>query len=390
MLTQSKQKTILWVSKEAPPQMTGAHYEAYSSGKEAVNKWRSSTPYVIVMVDTGVLSDGLTGFDVTRNIRAASPKAPIYMMLATLNGPESVLAQRMRVNGILRRGFNDVQKTLREANAINWADRPGIPTTYAANSSLSQRIMSIFKVTEKAPSSPNASAVAAQNDPKAMAKHAAATTSLEDVLSDLSSLDFSEPDTNKMTTDDFIATAGLTLVDTKRDFPVRSNMNYELKNPHDIKLLNFIKLGEDYQELDRQFAWELYTELSTRVAVTGKANDATCVNTEGELWYESFSSLLAFCKELRVLLRSYPAQHSKGTPHLGNLLVEITRVVLNPFLDKWRVDYLHWWEYASDKEKPPIQRQQEYPKREDMLVGWRELKMTMRAVQETILKRYKL
>ena len=389
MLTQPKQKTILWVSKEAPPQMMGAHYEAYSSGREAVNKWRSSAAYAIVMVDTGVLSDGLTGFDVTRNIRAASPKAPIYMMVATLNGPESVLAQRMRVNGILRRGFNDVQKTLREANAINWADRPGVPTAYATNASLGQRIMSIFKVTEKSPTSPSAP-VADQNDPRARAKHAAATTSLEDVLSDLSSLDLSDTDTNKMTNDDFIATAGLASIDTERLPPVRSNMNYELKNPHDIKLLNFIKLGEDYQELDRQFAWELYTELSTRVAVTGKANDATCVNTDGELWYESFSSLLAFCKELRVLLRTYPAQHSKGTPHLGNLLVEITRVVLNPFLDKWRVDYLHWWEYSSDKAKPPVQRQQEYPKCQNMLVEWRELKMTMCAVQETILKKYKL
>ena len=385
MLTQPKQKTILWVSKEAPPQMLGAHFEAYSSGREAVNKWRSSTPYVVVMVDTGVLSDGLTGFDVTRNIRAASPKAPIYMMSATLNGPESVLAQRMRVNGFLRRGFNDVQKTLREANAINWADRPGVPSVYPQNS-LGQRIMSIFKVTEKSQNAPTP----AQDDPKVMAKQAAAATSLEDVLSDLSSLDLTVNDGIKMTNDDFIATASLAHIDTERDAQPRSNMTYALKNPHALNLQNFTKLGDDYHELDRQFAWELYTELSTRVAVTGKANDPTCVNTDGELWFESFSSLLAFCKELRNLLRSYPAQHSKGTPHLGNLLLEITRVVLNPFLDKWRVDYLHWWEYSSDKSKPPSQRQIEYPKREAMLVEWRELKMTMRAVQETIFKKYKL
>ena len=109
MLTQTKQKTILWVSKETPPKMLGAHFEAYSSGKEAANKWRANS-YVVAMVDTGVLSDGLTGFDVTRNIRASNPKATIYMMGATLNGPESILAQRMRVNGFVRRGFNDVQK----------------------------------------------------------------------------------------------------------------------------------------------------------------------------------------------------------------------------------------------------------------------------------------
>lgn len=387
MLTQPKQKTILWVSKEAPPKMMGAHFEAYTSGREAVNKWRSGNPYVLAMVDSGVLSDGLTGFDVTRNIRAASPKAPIYMMSATLNGPESILAQRMRVNGFLRRGFNDIQKTLREANAINWADRPGVPTVYATNATLGQRIMSIFKVTEKS----QAAEVVLTNDPKALAKHAAATTSLEDVLSDLRSLDMGDGgDVIKMTNDDFIATAGLANIDTERDARPRSTMSYQLKNPHDIKLLNFTKLGDDYHELDRQFAWELYTELSTRVAVTGKANDPTCVNTDGELWFESLASLLVFCKELRGLLRSYPAQHSKGNPHLGNLLLEITRIVLNPFLDKWRVDYLHWWEYSSDKSKPPGQRQLEYPKSQTMLVEWRELKMTMRAVQETVLKTYKL
>ena len=386
MLQQSKQKTILWVSKEAPPQIMGAHFEAYTSGREAVNKWRSNVSYVIAMVDTSVLTDGFTGFDVMRNIRIASPKAPIYMMSAALNGPESILAQRMRVNGFLRRTFGDIQKTLREANAINWADRPGERAVYAQPASLGQRIMSIFKVTE---TSKNAS-VPAENDPKAIAKNTAAAVSLENVLSDLNSLKLDDSDSVQMTTNDFLTNAGLAHIDTEQSVPVRSTMNYALKNPHDIKLLNFTKLGDDYQELDRQFAWELYTELSTRVAVTGKANDSTCVSTDGELWFESFASLLAFCKELRVLLRSYPAQHSKGIPHLGNLLLEITRVVLNPFLDKWRVDYLHWWEYASDTTKPPAQRQLEYPKREDMLVGWRELKMTMRAVQETVLKKYKL
>ena len=365
--------------------MLGAHFDVCNAGKEAVNKWRSGTSYVVVMIDTGVLKDGLSGFDVTRNIRAVSPRAPIYMMAGTLNGPESILAQRMRVNGLVRRGFNDIQKALREANAINWADRPGVPTVYPP-ASISQRIMSIFKVTEKSQPTP----VLAQDNPKAIAQHAAAATSLDDVLSDLIGLDFSSDDSIQMTTDDFIATAGLAHISTEREVRPRSTMNYQLKNPHDIKLLNFAKLGEDYRELDRQFAWELYTELSTRVAVTGKATDPTCVNIEGELWFESFASLLVFCKELRGLLRSYPAQHSNGNPHLGNLLLEITRIVLNPFLDKWRVDYLDWWEYSSDKSYPPSQRQLDYPKSQSMLVEWRELKMTMRAVQDTVFKTYKL
>ena len=110
---------------------------------------------------------------------------------------------------------------------------------------------------------------------------------------------------------------------------------------------------------------------------------------DGELWSESFSSLLVFCKELRVLLRTFPAVHAKEQAHLGGLLINITKVVLNPFLDKWRVDFLHWWEYTSDKTKAPLQRQNMYPRAQDMLVEWRQLKMTLRAVQDTLEKAYK-
>ena len=72
------------------------------------------------------------------------------------------------------------------------------------------------------------------------------------------------------------------------------------------------------------------------------------------------------------------------------MLLDITRIVINPFLDKWRVDYLNWWDYSSDKSIPPMQRQNEYPRSQAMLVEWRELKMTMRAVQDTVFKVYKL
>ena len=37
--------------------------------------------------------------------------------------------------------------------------------------------------------------------------------------------------------------------------------------------IGFVKLGGDFTEDDRQCAWELYTELATRVAVTGKPKD---------------------------------------------------------------------------------------------------------------------
>ena len=58
-----------------------------------------------------------------------------------------------------------------------------------------------------------------------------------------------------------------------------------------------ITLGGELSEEDRQCAWELYTELSTRVAVTGKPGDPECQDFSGELYIESFQSLYSFFQE---------------------------------------------------------------------------------------------
>ena len=42
--------------------------------------------------------------------------------------------------------------------------------------------------------------------------------------------------------------------------------------------IGFLKLGADFEESDRQCAWELYTELATRIAVTGKSKDRDCTD----------------------------------------------------------------------------------------------------------------
>ena len=56
----------------------------------------------------------------------------------------------------------------------------------------------------------------------------------------------------------------------------------------DLKLM---KLGAKLAEDDRQCAWELYTEMVTRVAVVGKTSDKNCANFDGEVLSESFDSL---------------------------------------------------------------------------------------------------
>ena len=39
---------------------------------------------------------------------------------------------------------------------------------------------------------------------------------------------------------------------------------------------SLVQIGGELADEDRQCAWELYTELSTRVAVTGKSDDPDC------------------------------------------------------------------------------------------------------------------
>jgi len=156
--------------------------------------------------------------------------------------------------------------------------------------------------------------------------------------------------------------------------------------------LGIIQLSGDLSEEDRQCAWELYTELSTRVAVTGKVGDAECKNFNGELYAESLESLYRFFQEARSIMRRFPVGKLGGTDehHLGMMISEVMRDVLRPFLEKWQVEYRHWWESESNPRLAPINRQQEYPRLEEFLSDWSDLRWMMRSLQSLLVKVYKL
>ena len=66
--------------------------------------------------------------------------------------------------------------------------------------------------------------------------------------------------------------------------------------------LGIVTLGGDLTDEDRQCAWELYAELSTRVAVVGKLSDEGCKNFDGELYIESLASFYNFFQEARRIM----------------------------------------------------------------------------------------
>ena len=157
--------------------------------------------------------------------------------------------------------------------------------------------------------------------------------------------------------------------------------------------IGFVKLGGDFTEDDRQCAWELYTELATRVAVTGKPKDPDCTDFTGEVYAESLASLHTFFGEARKIMRQFPvgSKNAKGIEnHLGALVHRSMRDVLRPFLETWQADYRFWWENTSDKALQPFERQKVYPKLNDMVSQWSDVRAIMRAIQDELVRMYKL
>ncbi len=156
--------------------------------------------------------------------------------------------------------------------------------------------------------------------------------------------------------------------------------------------LGIVKLGADLSDDDRQCAWELYTELSTRTAVTGKPGDEECVDFAGELYIESLSSLYEFFQEARAIMREFPVGKIYGdnNDHLGVTINRMMEEVLRPFLEKWQVNYRHWWENESNPRLTPFERQKEFQELEQYLDDWSSVRWLMRKVQQELVNVYQL
>lgn len=156
--------------------------------------------------------------------------------------------------------------------------------------------------------------------------------------------------------------------------------------------LGIVQLGAELSDDDRQCAWELYTELSTRVAVTGKAGDEECTDFSGELYIESLSSLYKFFQEARSIMRRFPVGKIKGDnqDHLGVMINRMMEEVLRPFLEKWQVKYRHWWENESNPRLSPLERQKEFRDLDAFLQDWASVRWLMRKVTQELVTVYQL
>lgn len=158
--------------------------------------------------------------------------------------------------------------------------------------------------------------------------------------------------------------------------------------------INFgiVKLGGKLSEKDRQCAWELYTEIVTRVAVSGKRRDETSEDFSGEVIAESLASLHTFFNEARMIMRQFPVGQlkEKDQSHLGILIHDLLADVLRPFLEKWQADFRAWWEQQTDIEGTWFEKQAKYPRLEELLKDWTALRKLMRKLEHKIRDEYKL
>lgn len=156
--------------------------------------------------------------------------------------------------------------------------------------------------------------------------------------------------------------------------------------------IGIVKLSGELSQEDRQCAWELYTELSTRVAVIGKPGDPDCTNFNGELYIESLESVYSFFKESRKIMRKYPIGKISlsNRDHLGFLISRIMGNILRPFLEKWQVTFRHWWENHSNPRIAPFERQSEFPKLNEFLNDWSSVRWLMREVKKELIRVYNL
>lgn len=101
------------------------------------------------------------------------------------------------------------------------------------------------------------------------------------------------------------------------------------------------KLEFEPDEVQQQAAWELYVEVSTRIAVQP-------LDPEEGLMREALSSLHNVFSATREILRRAGPSVAQGPNSLGAVAIEVLNIGLRPFLAKWHPLLL-----AYEQQRPP-------------------------------------
>ncbi len=160
--------------------------------------------------------------------------------------------------------------------------------------------------------------------------------------------------------------------------------------------LGIFKIGGDFSDDDRQCAWELYTEIVTRLSVYGRSNLKVTIEEQfkDELLDESLSSLYTFFQEMRGIMRKFPVGKIECVDeyHLGRFICAIMVDILRPFLEKWQGPFRHWLDVETRKrpDDSPFLIQKNFQQINEMLEDWSNVRLIMQSVARTLEKEYQL
>jgi hypothetical protein len=123
-------------------------------------------------------------------------------------------------------------------------------------------------------------------------------------------------------------------------------------------------------EVQQRAAWELYVELSTRIAVRP-------LGSEEGLLREALSSLYSIFGVTREILRGAGPSVAQGPNSFGAVAIEVLNKGLRPFLSKWHPLLL-----AYEQKRPPEVDARDYER------GWEkqvELQEELADLQEQMM-----
>lgn len=124
------------------------------------------------------------------------------------------------------------------------------------------------------------------------------------------------------------------------------------------------KISLKPKTMDRQIAYSIWVELSTRKVGLPIDPDHDVIEEVYNSWYTFFGVTREMIKDIPV-----SKVRSSSTSQIINLSIEVLNEGLRPHLTKWQARYRHWYEQKMEQktDAEPQQVQKEFPAYDDLI-----------------------
>lgn len=130
------------------------------------------------------------------------------------------------------------------------------------------------------------------------------------------------------------------------------------------------KLSFKPNNIDRQIAYSIWVELSTRKI-------GLPIYAEDDVISEVYDSWYAFFSVTREMIKDIPVSKVRGksTSQIIDLSVEVLNEGLRPHLTKWQARFRHWYERQMDNESDgsPQEVQKDFPAYDELVADLLEV-----------------